>query len=305
MAMGRALMKLQEHAPAQLSAWPAGFLPMGPVMCLGLESRPAQTLWDGVVTLRKLRIWCCLLPLAVLCPAAARADLPDVVAAARASVVAVGLYSALSSPRFGFRGTGFVVGDGQTLVTNAHVLPENPADPALVMQIGINRPGSGQEPEIRVLRLVSLDRAHDLAVLRFSGSALPTMTLAAAGSAREGQSVAFIGFPVGGLLGFSPVTHRGIIASIAPILLPPPTSRQLSAAAVAQLRDGAFDIYQLDATAYPGNSGGPVFDSESGQVVGVLNMVLVKGSRESVLTNPTGIAYAIPVRHVHVVLARP
>ena len=278
---------------------------MGLFMCLGLESRPAQTLWDGVVTLRKLRIWCCLLPLAVLWPAATRADLPDVVAAARASVVAVGLYSALSSPRFGFRGTGFVVGDGQTLVTNAHVLPENPADPALVMQIGINRPGSGQEPEIRTLRLISLDRAHDLAVLRFSGSALPTMTLAAAGSAREGQSVAFIGFPVGGMLGFSPVTHRGIIASIAPILLPPPTSRQLSAAAVAQLRDGAFDIYQLDATAYPGNSGGPVFDSDNGQVVGVLNMVLVKGSRESALTNPTGIAYAIPVSHVHLVLARP
>jgi S1-C subfamily serine protease len=55
-------------------------------------------------------------------------------------------------------------------------------------------------------------------------------------------------------------------------------------------------VYQLDATAYPGNSGGPLLDAHGGQVVGIVNMVLVKGTRESALTNPTGITYAIPVR---------
>lgn len=257
-----------------------------------------------IVTLLN-RLFFCVLALAACWPLAGRAGLPEVVAAAKPSVVAVGLYSALSSPRFVFRGTGFVVGDGLTLVTNAHVLPDNPDDPALVLQIGSGRPEPGQEPETRGLRLVSLDRAHDLAVLRFAGRPLPALTLAATASAREGQAVAFIGFPVGGLLGFSPVTHRGIIASITPILLPPPTARQLSAAAVAQLREGAFDIFQLDATAYPGNSGGPVFDSDTGEVLGVLNMVLVKGSRESALTTPSGIAYAIPVRFVRRLLERP
>ena len=34
----------------------------------------------------------------------------------------------------------------------------------------------------------------------------------------QDQAVAFIGFPVGGILGFSPVTHRGIISSITPIV---------------------------------------------------------------------------------------
>ena len=33
-------------------------------------------------------------------------------------------------------------------------------------------------------------------------------------------------------------------------------------------------------------------------------MVLVKGSRESALSNPTGITYAIPARHVHDLLER-
>jgi serine protease Do len=43
-----------------------------------------------------------------------------------------------------------------------------------------------------------------------------------------------------------------------------------------RLREGNFELLQLDATAYPGNSGGPVFDAASGQVLGVVNMVLVK-----------------------------
>ena len=74
------------------------------------------------------------------------------------------------------------------------------------------------------------------------------------------------------------------------------------AASVARLRQGPFNIYQLDGTAYPGNSGGPLFDAETGRVVGVINMVLAKASKESLLTNPSGITYAIPVRFVRELL---
>ena len=37
---------------------------------------------------------------------------------------AVGVFNPTSSPRFGFRGSGFVVGAGNLVVTNAHVLPD-------------------------------------------------------------------------------------------------------------------------------------------------------------------------------------
>jgi hypothetical protein len=37
-------------------------------------------------------------------------------------------------------------------------------------------------------------------------------------------------------------------------------------------------------------------------VLAIVNMVLVRGSRESALANPTGITYAIPVRHLHELL---
>jgi serine protease Do len=107
-----------------------------------------------------------------------------------------------------------------------------------------------------------------------------------------------MGFPIGGALGFTPVTHRGIVASVTAIALPAPTAQSLNPQAVNRLRQGSFDIYQLDATAYPGNSGGPVLDAGGGQVIGVINMVLVRGSKETALSQPTGISYAIPVRFV-------
>jgi hypothetical protein len=43
-------------------------------------------------------------------------------------------------------------------------------------------------------------------------------------------------------------------------------------------------------------------DADTGQVLGIVNMVLVKGGRESALSNPTGISYAVPVRHLHELL---
>ncbi len=235
-----------------------------------------------------------------------QAGLPEAVAALKPSVVAVGTYDALANPRFNFRGTGFIVGDGRQLATNAHVIPDEAAlRQRLVLQIAGNRNATGDRaPETRQLTVLAVDPVHDLALLQIAGAPLPAVTLAD-GGAREGQAVAFTGFPIGGLLGFSPVTHRATISSITPIALPPPNARQLDAAAVSRLRQGPFDIYQLDGTAYPGNSGGPLFDADTGQVLGIVNMVLVKGSRESVLSQPSGISYAIPVRFLRDLLAAP
>jgi S1-C subfamily serine protease len=112
-----------------------------------------------------------------------------------------------------------------------------------------------------------------------------------------------MGFPIGGALGFTPVTHRGIVAAVTMMAQQAATAQQLDARAASRLRAGNFEVLQLDATAYPGNSGGPVFDAAGGAVIGVVNMVLVKGSRESALSQPTGISYAIPVRHLLALLA--
>ena len=227
---------------------------------------------------------------------AAAADLSSVIAAAKASVLPVGTFSPTDSPRFGFRGTGFVVGDGTLVVTNFHVLPAGAeVDSGPVMTVLTTR----NPDQLRRARVVTTDRPHDLALLRIEGPPLPVLALDEPGTAREGQAVALMGFPIGGALGFSVVTHRGIVASITTAALPAATAQQLDPRALLRLRDGNYELLQLDATAYPGNSGGPLLDAESGRVIGIINMVLVKAGRESALSNPTGITYAVPVRHLH------
>jgi S1-C subfamily serine protease len=57
-------------------------------------------------------------------------------------------------------------------------------------------------------------------------------------------------------------------------------------------------IYQLDITAYPGNSGSPLYSAENGEVLGILNKVFVKESKETVLEKPSGISYAIPIKYL-------
>ncbi|MBX3642213.1 MAG: trypsin-like peptidase domain-containing protein [Rubrivivax sp.] len=240
-----------------------------------------------------------LAALGLLSAPAARAGLEELIVAAKPSVVAVGVYNPTGNPRFGFRGSGFVVGDGNFVVTNLHVLPDviPPGGAEGSLAVVAPRLGSADSAGGRGAKVVATDREHDLALLRIDGAPLPALQLAEAG-AREGTSIALIGFPIGGVLGFSPVTHRGIVASVTTIALPAPSSQSLSNQAINRLRQGTFEVYQLDATAYPGNSGGPVLDLASGEVVAVLNMVLVKGSRETALSQPTGISYAIPVRFV-------
>ncbi|HUX30301.1 MAG TPA: hypothetical protein VMV78_06690 [Thiobacillus sp.] len=43
----------------------------------------------------------------------------------------------------------------------------------------------------------------------------------------------------------------------------------------------------------------PAWYPDTGEVLGVLNSVSVKGAKEAALSAPSGISYAIPVKYVH------
>ena len=239
----------------------------------------------------------------LLLPSLVHADLPDTIARIKPSVVIVGTFRATDSPRFQMRGTGFAVVDGNQVVTNLHVLPDG-AEGTDGAQLVVQVPRAGGTWQMRNATLLERDPVHDLALLQIDGVAIGAVTLKDSETVREGQSVAFMGFPIGGALGFSPVTHRATVSSITAAALPTSTAGQLNEKAIRSLRAGPFNIFQLDGTAYPGNSGGPLFDPDSGAVVGVVNMVFLKGTRESALTNPSGISYAIPSRYVVDLLQR-
>jgi serine protease Do len=233
-------------------------------------------------------------------PAAWPASLPDVIDQIRPSIVGVGTaYPPRQPNRNGdavtYRGTGFVVGNGRQVITNAHVIPDK-LDVDHNESIAIFS-GRGAEAKAHSVRVVSTDKEHDLALLEFQGATLPAMQLGDSDTVREGQEIAFTGFPMGMVLGLYPVTHRGIVAAITPMARPAENARTINAAQMRRLRN-LFDAFQLDATAYPGNSGSPVYEPDTGRVVGVINSVVVKESKESILEKPSGISYAIPVSHV-------
>jgi len=234
---------------------------------------------------------------------AAALDLTDLIEQCKPGVILVGTYAETDNPRFTFRGTGFVVGDGNLAITNAHVLAEPgtlEGEASRKMEIWVRRPGG--EWARRAVQLAGLDRAHDLALLHFEGPAVVPFKFAPPRLAREGTEVLILGFPLGGALGFSTVAHRGLISSVTAIAPQPPSAAQLNERSIRQLREGSFDIYQLDATVYPGNSGGPLLDMRTGEVLGVVNMTFVKGSKESALSTPSGISYAIPARYAQELL---
>lgn len=245
---------------------------------------------------RRIAVTLCL-----LWPALSIASsLPDIIDRIRPSVVAVGTYQPSGSPRQQFRGTGFVIGNGRYVVTNFHVLPKK-LDSARREQLAVYS-GRGRKAVYHAATLAAQDPTHDLALLRIK-SRLPALDLSDGDAAREGTEIAFTGFPIGMALGLYPVTHRGIISAISPMAPPQLGSRTLSTKMIRAMRD-PYNVLQLDATAYPGNSGSPVFDQRSGNVLGVINSVLVKETKEAAITKPSGISYAIPVKFVRELLRK-
>lgn len=229
----------------------------------------------------------------------ARADLVQTIARVKPAIVAVGTHEPLRSPTQVFQGTGFVVGDGLTVVTNAHVVARTP-DPARQTTLIVLTEAGGR-PEVRRARISRVDLEHDLLLLAIDGPPLPTLALGDGDEVREGMEVAFTGFPLDMALGLRPVTHRGIVSAITPVATRMSNARALNPEAIERLKR-PFHVYQLDATAYPGNSGSPLYDSVTGKVLGVLNSAFVKRSKEAAIREPSGITYVIPVAHVRALL---
>jgi len=237
-----------------------------------------------------------LMVMSLLAPGISSADRPDLIADVKRSIVAVGTFAPGRNPKFQFYGTGFVVGDGTLVATNDHVIPrvlDSQSNEALVVAVP-----DGTQIQIRSAKREASNSAADVTLLKIGGTPLPALALDATGNLREGEDLLFTGFPLGNALGLAPVTHTAMLSAITPISLPVARSSQLDARAIRQLAEGPMQILQLDGTAFPGNSGSPLYRPGSGRVVGIVNMVFVKSSKESALSAPSGISYAIPVRYL-------
>lgn len=235
-----------------------------------------------------------LMAVVFTCHVKAQSAFPDLIEKTSESIVGIGIFAPIQSSSPQLLGTGFVVGDGSYVVTNYHVVSKE-LDVTIVQNY-VAMTGKGELIKSMKLELLAIDPVHDLAILKMR-SKLPALALADDKFLRPGTDVFFTGFPLGAVLGLFPATHTGIIAAVAPDVNPAKNANQLTIDMLGRLQR-PFMIYQLDATAYPGNSGSPVFDRESGKVIAVINKVFVQAGKEAAISNPSGISYAIPVKNL-------
>lgn len=210
------------------------------------------------------------------------------------SIVAVGTYYFNDLPKASYMGTGFVIKGGKRIVTNFHVV-EPIIEKKKLAYLRIfhkNFPDTGIKAKI-----IATDEFHDLIILEQEAESLPALKIGDSSTVREGYRVLFTGYPIGFILGLNPTTHRGMISGIAPMIRPSPSARIINGEQIRHLSE-PYDIFQIDGTAYPGNSGSPVCRTNSGEVIGVINKVFVKGIKEHALSDPTGITYAIPAKFI-------
>lgn len=234
----------------------------------------------------------------------ARADAQSTIARVKGSVVAIGTYERTRSPPFQLLGTGFAVADGTLIVTSAHLLPPaidaRRADPIAVLSPAPPREGR-EQAEMRAARSIAIDAATDVALLKVDGPPLPALRLRDSDDVRDGQSVLMTGFALGAAFGPLPVTHRGMIAAITPVAVAPARAADVDTTTLRRLSAGRYTVFQIDAIAYPGGSGSPVYDPDTGEVLG---MVSVPSPDAQAGAQPAGMPYAIPARELRALLER-
>jgi S1-C subfamily serine protease len=225
----------------------------------------------------------------------AHAEVADTLLKIKPAVVGIGTYQPLRSPRGQLKGTGFVVADGRHVVSCYHIvkaLPDIEKNETWAVFLG-----QGRDIQYRAATKIAIDEENDLVLLKIEGEPLPAMKLGDATAAREGEQLYFTGYPIGSVLGLNASTHRAGLAAIVPIFQPLGQAGRLNARTIRQAGN-PYRIFQLDAIAYPGNSGSPLWHPQTGEVMGVVNSVFVKGAKETVLTDPSGISYAIPATYI-------
>lgn len=164
-------------------------------------------------------------------------------------------------------GTGVVIVDNGTILTNLHVVQG--ADRIKVQF------ADGLVSEARI---VGLQPEHDLAVLRAKTipDDLVAATMRSTGDLAPGDRVVAVGFP----FGIGPSVSSGVISGLKREFRSPEGKRVLT------------NLIQFDAAANPGNSGGPLV-TQDGEVVGIVTAIL----------NPTeegffvGIGFAVPIEN--------
>jgi S1-C subfamily serine protease len=164
-------------------------------------------------------------------------------------------------------GTGVVIVDNGTILTNLHVVTGAKRIKVTFFD--------GLESDAN---LVAVQPENDLAVLRAKKipDDLPAATMRSTADLRPGDEVMAVGYP----FGVGPSASAGVVSGLKREFRNPEGDRTLT------------NLIQFDAAANPGNSGGPLVTMD-GEVVGVVTAIL-NPSRQRVFI---GIGFAVPIEN--------
>jgi S1-C subfamily serine protease len=169
-------------------------------------------------------------------------------------------------------GSGFVVDEEGTILTNAHVVTEDDGAEAQSVSVAF-REGDDETSGQIDAAVVGVDQTTDVAVLRIEPGERDLTPLPLGDSSRVGigQWVVAIGNP----LGFDFSLTAGIVSGL---------GRDLRAPNGAVIPNGI----QTDAAINQGNSGGPLLDQD-GNVIGINEQIATTSGSFS------GLGFAIPI----------
>jgi S1-C subfamily serine protease len=164
-------------------------------------------------------------------------------------------------------GTGVVIIDNGTILTNLHVI--NGAKRIRVTFM------DGTESDAVVL---NTQPENDLAVLRAKTipDDLEAATMRSTADLAPGDEVLAVGFP----FGIGPSASSGIVSGLKREFRSPEGRQRLT------------NLIQFDAAANPGNSGGPLVTMD-GEVVGIVTAILNPSQQRTFI----GIGFAVPIEN--------
>jgi serine protease Do len=162
-------------------------------------------------------------------------------------------------------GSGFFINPDGYLITNFHVIE---GETEISVEVYHQQDGQLQRDTYKKVRIVAINKFHDLSLLKIEDNDAPkfkSVTLGSSDALNVGDSVFAIGSP----LGLERTVTQGILST--------------------KTRELEGELYlQTSTQINPGNSGGPLFNL-AGEVVGVTNMKITFGE---------GLGFAIPVELV-------
>lgn len=194
------------------------------------------------------------------------ADWETVAATVSPSVVAIDVQVAQGEAA----GSGVILDSAGHILTNNHVV-----DGAQQVQVMLS------DGRIYDATVVGTDATTDLAVIQITDppSDLAPATLGTSDDLAVGESVMAVGNP----LGLDNTVTTGIISAL---------DRPVTASSETSSSATVTNAIQIDAAVNPGNSGGPLFDSQ-GLVIGITSSIAtLSGGSES---GSIGLGFAIPI----------